>query len=147
MNTKETAQQYFSAIAEGRLEDMMKMRSPGFVYWLSGEGSWPFGGFQTPESEMKLWTAVGELFPEGMKMTLRDITADEKTAALQVYIIGKRKDGRIYENHVMLLLTFDGQLVSGMYEYLDTIMVNELFCGKMDDEHQTAEQGVNSASK
>ena len=133
MKTKEIAKQYFEAMAAGKFDDMNKLKSSDCVYWLSGEGSWPFGGYQSKESEAKIWENVGERFPYGMKMTLQSITADEERAALHIHIRGTRKDGRIYENNVMLILTFKDRLIDGLYKYLDTIMVNELFCGPMDD--------------
>ncbi|KQS28032.1 nuclear transport factor 2 family protein [Dyadobacter sp. Leaf189] len=133
METKEIAEKYFNAMVEGNFDEMALLKTPDCVYWLSGDGSWPFGGYQSLENQVKLWGTVAERFPEGMKMTLRSITADQERAALYVHIRGTRKDGRIYENDVMLLLTFKNGLISGLYEYLDTIMVNELFCGPMDD--------------
>ena len=132
MENKEKAKKYFDAMVAGNFDEMNKLKTPDCVYWLSGEGSWPFGGYQSPKNQAKLWGTVVERFPEGMKMTLRSITADEERAALYVHIRGTRMDGRIYENNVMLLLTFKDGLISGLYEYLDTIMVNELFCGPMD---------------
>ncbi|MFL9846027.1 nuclear transport factor 2 family protein [Flavobacterium rhizosphaerae] len=133
MTTTETAKNYFDAMVAGNFDQMTKLRTSDYVYWWSGEGSWPFGGYQSNENQAKLWGIVAERFPEGMKMTLRSITADDERAALYVHIRGTRKDGRIYENNVMLLLTFKNGLINGLYEYLDTIMVNELFCGPMDD--------------
>ena len=133
METKETAEKYFNAMVAGKFDEMNTLKTPDGVYWLSGERSWPFGGYQSPENQAKLWGTVAERFPQGMKMTLQSITADEERAALYVHIRGTRKDGRIYENKVMLLLTFKNGLISGLYEYLDTIMVNELFCGPIDD--------------
>lgn len=133
MATKETAEKYFNAMVTGNFDEMTKLKTPDCVYWLSGEGSWPFGGYQSLENQAKLWGTVAERFPEGMKMTLQSITADDERAALYVHIRGPRKDRRIYENKVMLLLTFKDDLISGLYEYLDTIMVNELFCGPLDD--------------
>lgn len=133
METRETAEKYFNAMVAGKFAEMTKLKTPDCVYWLSGEGSWLFGGYQSLENQAKLWGTVTERFPEGMKMTLQSITADEERAALYVHIRGTRKDGRIYENNVMLLLTFKDGLISGLYEYLDTIMVNELFCGPMAD--------------
>lgn len=117
----------------GNFDEMNRLKVPDYVYWLSGEGSWPFGGYQSLENQAKLWGIVAERFPERMKMTLRSITADDEQAALHVHIRGRRKDGRIYENNVMLLLSFKDGFISGLYEYLDTIMVNELFCGPLDD--------------
>lgn len=133
MKTKEIAEKYFNAMVAGNFDEMTKLKTPDYVYWLSGERSWPFGGYQSLENQAKLWAIVAERFPEGMKMTLRSTTADQERAALYVHIRGTRKDGHIYDNNVMLLLTFKDGLISGLYEYLDTIMVNELFCGPMDD--------------
>ncbi|CAM3563672.1 nuclear transport factor 2 family protein [Sphingobacterium prati] len=134
MGTKEIAEKYFNAMVAGKFDEMTKLKTPDCVYWLSGDGSWPFGGYQSLENQAKLWGTVAERFPGGMKMTLKSLTADEERAALYVHIVGTRKDGRIYENNVILLLTFNDGLITGLYEYLDTIMVNELFCGPMDDE-------------
>lgn len=134
METKKIANQYFDAMAAGQFDEMNKLKTADCAYWLSGEGSWPFGGYQSIENQSKLWATVAERFPEGMKMTLKSITADEDRAALYIHIRGTRSDGRIYDNNVILLLTFKDGLISGLYEYLDTIMVNELFCGPMDDE-------------
>lgn len=133
MKTKEIANQYFDAMVAGKFKEMNKLKTADCVYWLSGEGSWPFGGYQQPESEAKLWGIVAERFPEGMRMTLQSVTADEERAAIHIHILGTRKDGRIYENNVILVLTFKDSMISGLYEYLDTIMVNELFCGPMGD--------------
>ncbi|GGC75231.1 hypothetical protein GCM10011387_31230 [Pedobacter quisquiliarum] len=133
MGTKEVAQKYFNAMVAGKFDELTKLKTPDCVYWLSGDGSWAFGGYQSLENQAKLWGTVAERFPGGMEMTLRSITADEERAALYVHIVGIRKDGRIYKNNVILLLTFKDGLITGLYEYLDTIMVNELFCGPMDD--------------
>lgn len=133
METRKIAEKYFDAMVEGNFAEMSVLKTPDCVYWLSGDGSWPFGGYQSPENQAKLWGRVVERFPEGMKMNLQSITADQERAVLDVHIRGTRKDSRIYENHVLLLLIFKDGLISGLYEYLDTIMVNELFCGPMDD--------------
>lgn len=133
METREIAGKYFNAMVAGNFDEMTKLKKPDCVYWLSGEASWPFGGYQSPENQARLWGTVAERFPTGMEMTLNSITADDERAVLHVYIRGTRKDGRIYENSVLLQLTFKDSLISGLYEYLDTIMVNELFCGPMDE--------------
>lgn len=132
MDTRELAKQYFNAMVAGRFDEMAELRTPDYVYWLSGEASWPFGGYQSQENQARLWATVAERFPKGMEMTLKSITADNARAVLHVHILGTRHDGLIYENNVLLQLTFKDQLISGLYEYLDTIMVNELFCGPID---------------
>jgi len=138
MKTKKIAEQYFDAMVLGNFDEMAALKTADCLYWLSGEGSWPFGGYQSQENQAKLWGTVAERFPKGMKMELRSITADQERAVLYVHIRGARKDNRIYENDVLLLLTFKNGLISGLYEYLDTIMVSELFCGPLDDVRASA---------
>ncbi|WP_420153881.1 nuclear transport factor 2 family protein, partial [Siphonobacter sp.] len=106
METKKIAETYFNAMVVGNFDEMTALKTHDCVYWLSGEGSWPFGGYQSQENQVKLWGTVAERFPEGMKMSLQSITADQERAILHVHIRGTRKDSRMYENNVLLLLTF-----------------------------------------
>lgn len=136
INTREVAEQYFNAMVVGDFEAMSALKTADCLYWLSGEGSWPLGGYQSEENQAKLWSTVAERFPAGMKMTLQSVTADDERAILHVHIRGTRSDERVYENDVMLVLTYQNGLISGLYEYLDTIMVNELFCGPLNSHRQ-----------
>ena len=136
VNTRKVAEQYFNAMVVGDFEAMSALKTADCLYWLSGEGSWPFGGYQSEENQAKLWSTVAERFPAGMKMTLQSVTADDERAILHVHIRGTRSDELVYENDVMLVLTFRNGLISGLYEYLDTIMVNELFCGPLNSHRQ-----------
>ena len=47
MKNKETAEKYFNAMVGGNFAEMNKLKTPYCVYWLSGEKSWPFGGYQS----------------------------------------------------------------------------------------------------
>ncbi len=119
----------------GDFAGMSALKTTDSVYWLSGEGSWPFGGYQSEARQAILWATVAERFPSGMTMTLRSVTADDERAILHVGIHGTRTDGQIYKNEVLLVLAIRNGLIHGLYEYLDTIMVNELFCGPLQS-HQ-----------
>jgi hypothetical protein len=58
METKEIAERYFNAMVVGNFDEMARLKMPDCVYWLSGDGSWPFGGYQSRENQAKLWGTV-----------------------------------------------------------------------------------------
>jgi len=134
MNTKNVVENYFTAMKEGRFTDMQKYLSPNQEYWISGEGSWPFGGYNSPESISKLWAIVAERFPSGLNLSIHSILADGEYAAVQLHNNATRVDGKIYDNNVLVHLRVQGGLITEQHEYLDTIMINELFCGELENQ-------------
>ena len=43
-----------------------------------------------------------------------------------------RIDGKVYDNEIVVLMKLDGGLIIEEREFLDTIHVNELFCGDLE---------------
>ncbi|MFT3947903.1 MAG: hypothetical protein QM763_13115 [Agriterribacter sp.] len=132
MNTKNVVENYFNAMKESRLADMQKYVSPNQKYWISGNGSWAFGGYNSPGSMGKLWTIVMERFPNGLNLTINSILTDGEYAAVQIHNNAVRIDGKIYDNDILVHLRVQNGMITEQREYLDTIMVNELFCGKLE---------------
>ena len=135
MSTKNVVENYFNAMKEGRLADMQKYVSPNQKYWISGDESWAFGGYNSPESMGKLWAIVAERFPGGLNLTINSILTDGEYAAVQVHNHATRIDGKVYDNDVFVHLRVENGLITEQREYLDTIMINELFCGKLENQH------------
>jgi ketosteroid isomerase-like protein len=132
MGTKSVVEQYFTAMQEGRFEDMAQLKADDSVYWISGEGSWPYGGYQTDQKMADLWAIVHDRFPAGPKLTIRAILVDGPHATVYINNYAVRKDGRIYNNDVIVLVTVEDGLITAQREFLDTILINELFCGPMN---------------
>jgi ketosteroid isomerase-like protein len=135
MNTRIVVENYFNAMREGRFADMQMYVSTKQKYWISGDGSWAFGGYNTPESMSKLWSIVMERFPNGLNLTINSILTDGEYAAVQVHNNATRIDGKVYDNDVFVHLRVQNGLITEQREYLDTIMINELFCGELEDQH------------
>lgn len=135
MSTKIVIENYFNAMKEGRLADMQKYVSPNQKYWISGDGTWPFGGYNSPESMSKLWSIVKERFPKGLNITINSILTDGEYAAVQVHNNATRIDGKIYDNDVFVHLRVQNDIIMEQREYLDTIMMNELFCGELENQY------------
>ncbi|GGH10134.1 nuclear transport factor 2 family protein [Pedobacter zeae] len=131
MSTKELVEKYFDAIINGRFEEISMYQSPSYVRWISGEGSWPFGGFQDEQRMAQIFGIIRERFPDGLKITINSIIVEGNKAVVQIRNYAKRIDGRIYDNQIVFLITVENGLITEQKEFLDTIMVNELFCGTL----------------
>jgi len=132
MDTKNVVENYFNVMKEGRFADLQKYISPIQKYWISGDGSWPFGGYNSLESISELWTIVAERFPKGLNLSINSIITDGEYAAVQLHNNATRVDGKVYDNDVLVHLRVQDGLITEQREYLDTIMINELFCGQLE---------------
>lgn len=132
MDTRNVVENYFNAMKEGRFADMQRYISPNQKYWIGGENSWPFGGFNSPEAMGKLWAIVMERFPGGLNLTIHSILTEGEYAAVQVHNNATRIDGKVYDNDVLVHLKVENGMITEQREYLDTIVINELFCGELD---------------
>jgi uncharacterized protein len=70
--------------------------------------------------------ALASLFPQGLAYTVRSITAEADRAAAEVTAHGVLSDGKVYDNHyVMLFRVADGR-IAALAEYFDPKPVDEL---------------------
>lgn len=79
----------------------------------------------------KLWTIVAERFPNGLNLTINSILTEGEYAAVQVHNNATRVDGKIYDNDILVHLRVENGMITEQREYLDTIMIKELFCGEL----------------
>lgn len=131
MEAKETVQAYYQAVTEGRFEDVPKYKSPDATYWISGENSWPMGSWRTPEDMNNTFAMLRERFPQGLKITIHSIISEGDNVVVYLNNHAQRVDGRIYDNEIVVLMKVKDGVIVEEREFLDTIHVNELFCGEM----------------
>lgn len=131
MKAKEIVNAYYQAVTEGRFEDIPKYKPPNATYWISGENSWPLGGQRTPEDMGETFKLIQERFPKGLKITVRSIIAEENNVVVHINNYAERIDGKIYDNEIVVFMKIENGLIVEEKEFLDTIHVNELFCGKL----------------
>jgi len=62
----------------------------------------------------------GNLFPQGIVITVTDAVADNDRVMLEAHGSGPLADGRIYANHYIFTFRFRDGLISEVAEYLDT---------------------------
>ena len=133
MTTRQTVEKYYELLMAGKFEDAGKFVSPNAKRWISGEGSWPFGGRQTAQSVAEVYAIIRRRFPKGLQISVEGIIVEAHRASVNIRNYAERLDGRIYDNQIVFLLRVEDGLIVEQKEFLDTIMVKELFCGEIDD--------------
>ena len=130
-DTRTVVEAYFQALSEGRMGDAARHVSPDVKRWVSGEGSWPFGGHQDAAGMAHIMGVVHDRFPEGVRLAVRTITVEGERASVEASGAMRRRDGRMYTNAYCYVLTVTGGKIVEVREYLDTIHANDLMCGPM----------------
>jgi len=131
MNAREIVEAYYRAVTEGRLEELANYKSANSTYWISGENSWPLGGWRTPEDMNRIYAIIKERFPDGLKITLRSIIAEGNKVVVHLNNHATRVDGRIYDNEIVVIMQIENGLIVEEREFLDTIHANDLFLGEI----------------
>jgi uncharacterized protein len=66
-------------------------------------------------------------FPDGLTLTIDDMTAEENRVAVRAHSRGVHVSGKLYENRYMFLLYFKGDKLMMSREFMDSLRVTEVF--------------------
>lgn len=97
-----------------------------FLEWLSEDFTFwfpagPFKGFNQGKDRAKeFFTAVSTVFPEGLALTVQQITSNETTVVFEVRSQGLML-GHPYENQAAIAFDIQGDKVCSYREYLSVV--------------------------
>jgi ketosteroid isomerase-like protein len=74
----------------------------------------------------------GNLFPQGIKITVTDAVADHDRVMLEAHGSGPLADGRIYANHYIFTFRFRDGLICEVAEYLDTAYAQAMLAFRIE---------------
>ncbi len=78
---------------------------------------------------IELIKAVGALFPNGLRATIKGITAEGDRVALESESYGETTSGKIYNNTYHTLFEIRDGKIQAVREYCDTLHVHDVFGG------------------
>ena len=97
--------------------------------------TWTMNQHSIPKGELAVFdrksydamvSSSGDLFPQGIKITVTDAVAENDRVMLEAHGSGPLADGRIYANHYIFTFRFRGGLICAVAEYLDTAYAQAL---------------------
>jgi ketosteroid isomerase-like protein len=97
-------------------------RTTNDLTWTMNQHSVPDGKLAVFNREAydAMVATSGNLFPQGIEITITDAVADHDRVMLEAHGSGPLADGRIYANHYIFTFRFRDGLICEVAEYLDT---------------------------
>jgi ketosteroid isomerase-like protein len=118
---KANAIAFMNEFSSGNIAAAWK-RTTGDLTWTMNQHGIPDGKLAVfdRKSYEAMVSSSGDLFPQGIKITITDAVADHDRVMLEAHGSGPLADGRIYANHYIFTFRFRGGLICEVAEYLDT---------------------------
>ena len=125
---KKFAQTFLDALSRGDWQFVEDAYAEDVVIWTAG--SMPFSGTHTKDglSDIKAW--LTGVFPEGLKFTVKAMTAEGDRVAIEAESDGRHINGKIYNNLYHFLMVIRDGKISELKEYMDTMHANEVLVGE-----------------
>jgi ketosteroid isomerase-like protein len=121
---KKFAQKFLDALSRGDWQFVEDAYADDVVIWTAG--SLPFSGTQSKEGISDVKEFLTGSFPEGLKFTVKAMTAEGERVAIEAESYGKHISGKIYNNlYHFLMVIRDGQIYE-LKEYMDTMHANDV---------------------
>lgn len=121
---KRVAEAFLAALSRGDPETANKFYADDFTSWTMG--TLPWSGTRKRKDAVELMGGLFSAFPDGLKFTVKGMTAEDDRVAVEAEGYGRHVSGRIYNNHYVFLLTFrDGKLVY-LKEFFDSVHAKEV---------------------
>ena len=121
---KKVAQRFLDALSRGDWQFVEDAYADDVIIWTPG--SMPFSGTHTKAevADVKSW--LTGVFPDGLKFTVKAMTAEGDRVAVEAESYGKHVSGKIYHNQYHFLMVIRDGKICELKEYMDTMHANEV---------------------
>ena len=124
---KALARRFVDAISRGDIDAIQRSFADDGTVWTLG--TMPISGTFTKDQVAMASRRVLDLFPEGLEITIKGITAEDDRVAIEAESHGRHKSGRTYANVYHFLMRVHGGKIVEWREYMDTMHANDVLCG------------------
>ncbi len=97
-------------------------------WWVGGKTElFPLAGYKNKEEMRELLSNLILPMPNGLKMTIKNMIAEDDRVAAEVESYGEAANGRLYNNEYHFLFILRDGLIVEAKEYLDTMHTADVF--------------------
>ena len=127
-HNKQIASEFFSRFSANDIEGALDTMADDATWWIAGRPeSTPVAGIQSKTRIARIFYRMVEQTTDGLRMTVKGMTAEGDRVALELESYGKLKNGRIYNQEYHTLMVIRDGKISAVREYLDTQHVFEVW--------------------
>jgi len=118
---KAVALEFFARFSANDIAGALDTMTGDATWWIAGKpGSVPVAGTQSKERIARIFDHMVRETKDGLRMTVRSVTAEGDRVALEVESYGELKNGRVYNQQYHAVIVMRDGKISAVREYLDT---------------------------
>jgi ketosteroid isomerase-like protein len=126
---KNLARRFIDAISRADVDAIVDAYADDGCCWTAG--SMPISGTFSAKQVAEASRLVLTAFPDGLRFTIKSMTAEGDRVAIEAESHGKHASGKLYNNQYHFLMRArDGKIVEWK-EYMDTMHANDVLCEGM----------------
>jgi hypothetical protein len=124
---KQLARDFMGALERADIGAIEAAFAPDGVSWTAG--SMPISGTRSRDELAEAARGILGAFPQGLKFTIRALTAEDDRVAIEAESYGRHASGKLYANQYHFLMRVRDGRITEWREYLDTMLANDVLCG------------------
>ncbi len=124
---KRITRELFAGLSRADSVAVGKLYADDFTLW--SPGTLPFSGTHTKAEALRAMDMILSLFPEGLRFTINDMTAEGDRVAVEAESVGRHVSGKPYHNQYHFLVIIRDGKIRALKEYMDTQHANEVLFG------------------
>jgi uncharacterized protein len=128
-NNKQVARQFFEAMGGGDPSILKTILDPACTFNIPNTSC--LGGSHNLQDFAKIGQMLGAACPDGVKLEVVGLTAEDDRVACQVEGSAKTADGGEYNNRYHMLLKIKDGRIYETHEYMDSLLVEKVFSSYM----------------
>lgn len=127
-DNKRIACEFFARFNANDIPGALDTMADDATWWIAGKkDSVPVAGVKSKEQIARVFYRMVNQLKDGLRMTVKSVTAEGDRVAVEVTSYGELKNGRVYEQEYHTLIEVRGGKISAVREYLDTQHVFEVW--------------------
>lgn len=120
-DNKQLATEFFARFSANDIAGVLDAMTDDATWWIAGKpDQQPAAGAHSKEQIAHLLHNMAGRLKNGLKMTVKGLTAEDDRVAVEAESYGELQNGRIYNQEYHLLMTIRDGKISAVREYLDT---------------------------
>lgn len=118
---KRLARQFIDHFTNNDIAGALDQMSDDATWWIAGKpDQLPAAGLYSKEEIARLLRNMVSQLPNGLKMTVKSLVAEQDKVSMEAESYGELRNGRVYNQQYHFLLTVREGKITGVKEYLDT---------------------------
>ena len=123
---KKLAHRFIERFNENDIAGALELMTDDATWWIGGKpDQLPAAGLYNKEKIAKLLYNMSAQLPDGLKMTVKGLIAENDKIAVEAESYGELRNGRVYNQEYHFLIKVRGGRIAEIREYLDTQHVYE----------------------